>query len=124
MARLVILGAAVAVYFTLAPRWPKTNVIHVVLGVASAEVDELRIGYAPARGEKGSLMEDWTRVASFRFPSGRAPRIVTHEPRLADGDYVVEIEIVKASRQSVTVDRRVTLQGGSTSIDVTEVLSR
>jgi hypothetical protein len=121
LARVVILGAAVAVYFTLAPRWPRDNVVHVVLGAAAPEVVEVRLGYAPAP-KNGPIAEDWTREASFRFPEGSAPRVVTHEPRVADGDYVVEIEILKASHRSTTLQRRVTLEGGTTSIDVSEAV--
>jgi hypothetical protein len=45
---------------------------------------------------------------------------VTHEPRIADGDYVVEIEILKASHSIIRSQRRVSLAGGTTSIDVSE----
>jgi hypothetical protein len=49
---------------------------------------------------------------------------VTHEPRLADGDYVVEIEILKASHAIVKVKRpHVPLAGGTTSIDVSEAVA-
>ena len=70
--------------------------------------------------------EDWTREAAFRFPVGSAPRIVTHEPRLADGDYVVEIEIQTAPLRNAgaTLRRRITLQGGTTSIDLSESVPR
>jgi hypothetical protein len=119
IARLVVVVAAAALYFTLAPRWPKDNVVHIVLGAAAPGVDELRVRYAQAP-KNGPMVEDWTREADFRFPGGTAPRIVTHEPRVADGDYVVEIEILKASNAVIRVQRRVTLEGGTTSIDVSE----
>jgi hypothetical protein len=149
IARLVIVVAVAALYFTLAPRWPKDNTVHIVLGPAASQVEEVRVGYALAP-KHGPMAEDWTRGATFRFPGGSAPRIVTHEPRVADGDYVVEIEIVKASSSPplrvpgapdggieltiagadagavanpgaiVRVLRRVTLEGGTTSIDVSE----
>jgi hypothetical protein len=69
------------------------------------------------------MVEDWTREATFGFSGGNAPRIVTHEPRVADGDYVVEIEILKASHAIVRVQKRVTLDGGTTSIDVSEAVA-
>jgi len=131
IARIVILVAVAAVYFTLAPRWPKDNVVHIVLGPAASQVEEVRVGYAIAP-KNGPMAEDWTRGATFRFPGGSAPRIVTHEPRVADGDYVVEIEIVKASSKDrdagtdapsgaiIRIMRRVRLEGGTTSIDVSE----
>ena len=119
---LITLGAALAVYFTLANRWPKDNVVHIVLGEAAPDVVEVRLGYAPAP-KNGPIAEDWTREVSFRFPGGSAPRVVTHEPRVAAGDYVVEIEILKSSQQRTTVQRRVTLEGGTTSIDVSRAVT-
>jgi hypothetical protein len=144
IARIVIVVAVAVVYFTLSSRWPKDNVVHIILGPAAFQVAELRVGYA-ATSKNGPMAEDWTRGATFRFPGGSAPRIVTHEPRLADGDYVVEIEIVKASSKDgdagtvtdagpssadpptaavIRVMRRVTLEGGTTSIDVSEAAMR
>jgi hypothetical protein len=120
--RVLVLVAVVAVYFTLAPRWPKDNVVHVVLGIAAPEVTEMHLRYAAAP-KNGPMAEDWTREVTFSFPEGTAPRVVTHEPRLADGDYVVEIEILKASHAIVRVKRRVTLEGGTTSIDVSEAVA-
>jgi hypothetical protein len=120
IARLVVLVAVAATYFTLSGRWPRDNVVHVVLGVAAPGVTQMRLRYAPA-AKNAPIDEDWTREATFSFPDGSAPRVVTHEPRLADGDYVVEIEILKASHAIVNVRRpRVPLAGGTTSIDVSE----
>jgi hypothetical protein len=117
--RLLVLGAVAAVYFTLAPRWPKDNVVHIILGVASSEVEQVTVRYAPAP-KNGPMVEDWTREATFRFPGGNAPRVLTHEPRTADGDYVLEIEILKTSHAIVRIQRRVSLAGGTTSVDVAE----
>jgi hypothetical protein len=138
VALLVVAGTAAAVYFTLAPHWPKDNVVNVVRGNASAEVEELRVGYAPAAKHDG-MAEDWTREAAFRFPDGSAPRVVTHEPRLADGEYVVEIEILTRSASvvadggfeappgpvhSTLLRRRVTFQGNTTSLDISGSIDR
>jgi hypothetical protein len=106
--------AALAVYFTLSPHWPKTQSLHVVLGSAAPRIEEVRVRYADARGRSS---EDWTREASFRYALNSAPRVVTHEPRLPDGDYVVEIDLVSPKGES-TVRRRIALRGGTTSIDV------
>jgi hypothetical protein len=121
IARLVVLVAAAAIFFTLASRWPHDNVVHVVLGAGAPGVTELHLRYAPTT-KSGPMVEDWTREAKFSFPDGTAPRVVTHEPRTADGDYVVEIEILKASHAIVRVQRRVNLAGGTTSIDVSEAV--
>jgi hypothetical protein len=47
---------------------------------------------------------------------------VTHEPRLAEGEYAVEIDIVKSPHETTTLQRRVTLAGGTTSVDVSEAV--
>ncbi len=122
---MVILVAVAAVFFTLSSRWPKDNVVHVVLGAGAPEVSQVTIRYARSgEGGKASGDEDWTRGATFSFPDGSAPRIVTHEPRLADGDYAVEIEILKTSHAIVRVERpRVSFTGGTTSIDVSQAVS-
>ena len=122
VARVVIVVAAAAVFLTLARHWPRDNVIHIVLGGAAPEVTDIHLRYAPAPKNGPMGVEDWTRETEFRFPDGSAPRVVTHEPRVADGDYVVEIEILKASHRSTTLQRRVTLEGGTTSIDVSEAV--
>src|ERR1700722_18096687 len=126
IARLVVLVAVAATYFTLSNRWPKDNVVHVVLGPAAPEVAGLHLRYAsvPKYTKNAPVDEDWTREATFSFPDGSAPRIVTHEPRIADGDYAVEIEILKASHAIVKVRRpHVPLAGGTTSIDVSEAVA-
>ncbi|HEY2517877.1 MAG TPA: hypothetical protein VGI39_43705 [Polyangiaceae bacterium] len=126
IALLVLLGAGLAAYFTLLPQLPRENVLHIVLGAAAPQVVEIRLRYAPA-AKNGPIAEDWTREVSFRFPEGAAPRVVTHEPRVADGDYVVEIEILKAARpspSSLTLQRKARLVGGTTTIDVSEAAAR
>ncbi len=122
-----LLAAAIALYFTLAPRWPKDQTLHVVLGDAAPRVSEVRLRYAePA----AALAEDWTREVTFRYAieerpgdkakeaSTSAPRVITHVARLADGDYLVEIDVTSSANRTTTTRRRVTLLGGATSIDV------
>jgi hypothetical protein len=112
LAPLALLVPAAAAGATLAPRWPKPQVIRYELGDAAQRVEQLDARWA----EQGAGAE-WTREASFRYAVGRAPRVVTHEPRLADGDYTAEVEIVADGRRTV-VRRRVTLAGGVTTLDL------
>jgi hypothetical protein len=120
---LITVAAALAVYFVLAPRWPKDQVVHVVLGNAAPTIEEVRVRYAGASEPSSGTAEDWTREASFRYALNSAPRVITHEPRLPDGDYVVEIDLVSPSGRA-TVRRRVALQGGTASIDVSREVLR
>ena len=118
--RLLLLGAALVVAMLLARHWPKEQTVHYVLGDGAPRVEEV-----DARWATGRSSEDWTREATFRYAPGQAPRIVTQEPRLPDGDYTVEIEIAAADAARNVVRRNVTLTGGgSTSIDLADSVPR
>lgn len=121
--RLLVLGAGLLVAMLLARAWPKEQTVHYVLGGAAPRVAEVDARWAP--GQLPADSEDWTREATFRYARGQAPRIVTHEPRLPDGDYTVEIEIASADAARSVVRRHVTLAGnGSTSIDLADSVPR
>ncbi len=109
-----ILGAAL--YFFLAPRWPKDQSVNVVLGDGASRVREVTLRYESAGDDA------WSREATFLYDENKAPRVVHHAPRLPDGDYVVEIEL-QSDAGATTVSRNVALRGGSTSIDVADALT-
>ena len=109
---LLALGALA--FFVLGPKWPQDQSVRIVLGSRAPDVEELRVRYA----ERGA--EELVREATFRYPKGGAPRIVSHEPRLPNGDYLVEIDLGFEHGHAET-RRMVTLGGGSTSIDVSQV---
>jgi hypothetical protein len=118
--RLLLLGAGLFIAMLLARHWPKEQTVHYVLGDGASRVEEVE-----ARWAEGRSSEDWTREATFRYAPGQAPRIVTQEPRLPDGDYTVEIEIAAADAARNVVRRNVTLTGGgSTSIDLADSVPR
>ena len=124
------LGAAMLLGRT---RWPKEQTVHYVLGDAAPRVQEVDARWAYATDTTDAAHstqaagdgagDDSTREATFRYTPGQAPRVVTHEPRLPDGDYTVEIDIVGQSDRN-TVRRRVRLAGGSTSIDLGQAVPR
>ncbi|HEY1697403.1 MAG TPA: hypothetical protein VGG39_34815 [Polyangiaceae bacterium] len=116
LARMLVLGAALGGAVVLARRWPKEQTVHYVLGSAAPRVEEV-----DARWAQGMGSDDWMREATFTFDPGKAPRVVTHEPRLPDGDYTVEIEI-KGDAGPAIVRKHVTLSGGSTSIELAEAV--
>jgi hypothetical protein len=113
IAGVVLVLAAVAVFLVLSRDWPHDQTVHVVLGDAAPRVVEVRVTY-------GSNGEEEARGATFRYPKGSAPRIVTHETRLPNGDYTIQVDLATggAKDDHVTVARRVTLSGGSVSLDV------
>ena len=117
--RFVLLAAALTIVPLFAKRWPKDQTVHYVLGNVAPRVEEV-----DARWSADPRGEDWTREVSFRYPAGRAPRVVTHEPRLPDGEYTVEVELVAADSGRSLVRRHVALGGGPTSIDVSNWVPR
>jgi hypothetical protein len=118
---LVALG--VAIWLVFGSKIPKAQTVHVVLGDAAPRVEEVRVKYAPL-----ATPEAWDREVELRFAAGTAPRVATHTFRAADGDYHVEIEVVSRDESGsadnpetrVRVDRKIRLEGGSVSIDVSQ----
>jgi hypothetical protein len=113
---LLLFGAVGAgAYFFLAPRFPKDQSVNVVLGDVAPDVTDLALHYAPENDPESA------RDVSLHFDRGHAPRVVHHEARLVDGDYVVAIEVRGDDGKSWSDERRVAFRsGGSTSIDVSE----
>jgi hypothetical protein len=116
---LILVTAALATATVLGKHGPKDQTVHYVLGSAAARVEEVDASWIP--GDKHGESQESLRDVSFRYAPGHAPRVVTHEPRLPDGDYTVKIEIVAESRRNV-VERHVRLSGGATSIDLEDAL--
>jgi hypothetical protein len=118
IARGLFLAAALALALLFGRRWPKDQTVHYVLGNSATRVEEVDARWSgDAQGG-----DEWAREVSFRYRAGRAPRVVTHEPRLPDGDYTVEIELVAADSGHAFVRRHVALSGGVTSIDVSSAV--
>ena len=109
---LLVFGLALAVY--LGARGPREQHVRIVLGDGARDVTALEIQY-------GHDETDVARDARFTFEAGSAPRVVSHDPKLPDGDYRLRIEIDARGRR-VSVRRQVTLGGGSTQVDVSAAL--
>jgi hypothetical protein len=110
----LIFGLGVAWY--LATMGPREQHVRFVLGDASPAVVGLDIQYVSEDGELA-------REAQLAYGPGAAPRVVAHEPQLADGGYRIRVDIRTRDRR-VSVERSVTLGGGSTQIDLSTALSR
>src|SRR5580658_45293 len=107
---IIFIGGGAAAYFSLSPKWPSEQSLHIALGDQAPRVEEVRV-----RCGGGS---DWAREVTFHYAKGQAPRMVSYEPKLANGEYLVEIEVRTDDASVRTEDRRVRLEGGSTSIDL------
>jgi hypothetical protein len=121
-AKLVLLAAGLGVAALLARgelSIPREQTIRYVLGDGAQRVAELDARWTPP-----GKSEDWTRAATFRYAPGQAPSVITHEPRLPNGDYDVEIEIVASDGTDAIDHRHVQLSGGTTSIDLARAVPR
>jgi hypothetical protein len=113
---LGFLGFGLAVAFYLSQASPHEQHVRFVLGAAAADVSALEVQYVADDGEVA-------RVTRMTFDRGRAPRVVAHDPELPDGDYRLQIEVGTTEGRRAA-ERRVTLSGGTTSVDLAGVLRR
>lgn len=113
--KLALLAGGLGLAAYLAKATPHEQHLRFVLGNGAPDVTGVAIQYVSPEGEIA-------REATLRYPEGGAPRVISHEPSLPDGDYRVRIELdTREGRRSV--ESRVTLGGGSTQVDVTHVLT-
>ena len=106
-------GALIAAY--LAAKAPRDQHLKLVLGPHAEDVTGLEVQYVAEDG-------DVARDARMTFPPGQAPRVVSHDPQLTDGDYRLRIDLdTREGRRSV--ERRVTLGGGTTQVDLANLLA-
>ena len=112
------LALAVGVAIWLARRSPTDQTIHYVLGNEASRVEELDARWDDNPSADGP--RDWVREAKYRYQPGTAPRIITHEPRLRNGDYLVELEVALAGPlpSRAVLHKHIHLTGGVTYIDV------
>lgn len=104
------LGGGLALALYLGTKAPREQHVRLVLGARAPEITAVDVRYVTDDGEEA-------RAARFTFAEGAAPRILGHDPDLADGDYLVQVSLdARTGRRSL--ERRVTLGGGSTQVDL------
>lgn len=114
-ALLVVVGVALAAFAYLRTQGPQEQHVRVVLGSGAPGVVGLHLEYVDPDG-------DVAREARFTYEAGGAPRVVAHDAPLRNGEYRLQIDI-DARDGRRTVQRQVTLGGGSTQIDVSSKLA-
>lgn len=113
--KLGVLAAGLLAAGYFGAKAPRDQHVKLVLGPSADRVTGLEIQYIAAEG-------DLARVARMAFEPGSTPRVVSHEPHLADGDYGLRIDIdTREGRRST--ERRVTLGGGTTQVDLAGVIA-
>jgi len=110
----LVFGLLVALY--LGTQGAQEQHVRVVLGGAAPEVTGVGLQYVAQDGEVA-------REAHFAYAKGTAPRVVSHEPKLPNGDYRLEIDLDTHDGRRA-IQRQVTLGGGSTQVDVSSALTR
>jgi hypothetical protein len=111
-----LLGAGLLTAAYFAGKTPRDQHVKLVLGSSAAQVTGLEIQYVAVDG-------DLARATRMTFePTAGAPRVVSHDPELADGDYGLRIDLdTREGRRST--ERRVTLGGGTTQVDLAGVIA-
>ncbi len=110
---VLVVGGVFAAY--LAGRAPREQHLRLLLASASTRVVGIGLQYV---GEDGDVVRD----VRMKFAEGKAPRVVAHAPELANGDYHLRIDLeTREGRRSV--QRRVTLGGGTIQVDLDGVVS-
>lgn len=115
VAKVGFLLAGIGAVAFLKMRGPHEQHVRFMLGDAAGDVTGLEIQYVDADG-------DVAREARLAYPAGQAPRVVPHEPELPDGAYKVKVDVSTRERR-VSVERSVTLSGGSTQIELAAALA-
>ncbi|MBX3231550.1 MAG: hypothetical protein KIT84_24020 [Labilithrix sp.] len=117
---LVFLAVGLAIAFFLANDAPQEQHVRVVLGSGAPEVTGVTLSYLGAGGD----VADETH---FTYAPGKAPRVVAHEPKLPHGDYQLRVDVAATPPDASTeihrsVERQVTLKGGSAQVDVSSAI--
>ena len=121
---LVFLAFGLGIAFLLSGNAPQEQHVRVVLGSGAPDVTGVTLQYLAAGGEVAN-------ETSFVYPRGSAPRIVAHEPKLPGGEYSLHVDVAAqrtagdASPTEIhrSVERQVTLKGGSAQVDVSSAIS-
>lgn len=108
----VIAGVGLALF--LGSKTPKEQHLRLSLGPHAAEVTGVEMTVLDSSG-------DVVRATRVPYEPGQAPRIVALDPSVPNGDYVVRLEIATRSGLRST-ERRLSLSGGTTSVDLAGVL--
>jgi hypothetical protein len=107
---LLLPAAAFVIAGLLSRELPKAQTVHYVLGDAAPRVEEVDARWTDNRDTE-------MRGATFHYAQGQAPRVITHEPRLPDGDYDVQVAVVGRNERQ-TIRQHVVLGGGVTNIQL------
>lgn len=121
---MLVVAIVAGLFLLFGPKLPRDQSVRLGLGERARDVREVVVRYRAAldpKADKGDLTDEVLREVSFRYPNGEAPRQVRHEPRLADGDYVLEIDVV-TNESRATVRRTIGLSGGTASIDIASAI--
>lgn len=112
---LVFLVVGLGIAYWLGQNGPQEQHVHVILNERAPLVTGVAIQYVTANG-------DVANETAFHYDPGKAPRIVSHEPKIPAGDYKLRVDVDSAapdagvSRKSV--EKQVKLSGGSAQVDV------
>ncbi len=114
---LLIVAAGVVLAVALAsPKVPRDQRLRVLLGPRARATRAVRLTWYTRTSESAG---EALREATFNYDREGAPEALIQALRLPDGDYDVDVEIVTSEGRS-TVRKRVSLNGTSTTLDLSE----
>lgn len=119
LARWVAIGAALLVGLAIMRNAPHDQTVRVDLGAHAAEVEVVRVKYSRAEENK----REEQREVSLAFKPGEAPRIVSHEARLANGKYAVELEIHTTKGATLRTERVVDLEASPVTLPTRDLFT-
>ena len=105
------IGLGIAAY--LGQNGPREQHVHVILNERAPVVTGVSLQYVAPSG-------DVANETSFHYSPGQAPRIVSHDPKIPSGDYKLKVDVdtVNQPDSRKTVEKQVTLKGGSAQVDL------
>jgi len=106
---LIFLACGIGIAMWLGQNGPQDQHVHVILNERAPIVTNVSLQYVTAKG-------DVANETSFHYSPGQAPRIVSHDPKIPSGDYKLKVDVDSPDSRK-TVEKQVTLKGGSTQVD-------
>lgn len=110
----VLAGAGLLGYQLLSPSLPHEQHVRLMLGATAPKVTRVDLAYVTVPAVESTPP---ARRVDFAYRPGDAPRVVSHDPELPNGRYLLKIDVISTAGQSA-LEREVELSGKTISVDL------